>query len=84
MLSKVIPPPYIRSNPELKISFFLSFSLCLVFTTRIFNALLSVNFDFTYFFVTGEPRFHKPSGFFWAPLPTYNSYMYPCIVIYFG
>ena len=27
-------------------------------------------FHFTYFFVTREPRLHKPSGFLWAPLPT--------------
>ena len=39
---------------------------------------------FTNFFVTGKPRLNKPSGFVWAPLPTNNSYMYFCIVIYFG
>ena len=77
MLSFVMPSPYIPSNPELKtfffpvIEFLTSISLCLVFLTRcIFNALLSANFHFTYFFVTREPRLHKPFGFFWAPLPT--------------
>ena len=34
--------------------------------------------------MTEETRLHKPSGFFWARLPTNNSYMYFCIVIYFG
>ena len=34
--------------------------------------------------MTEEPRLHKPSGFFWAPLPTYSSYMYSCIALYFG
>ena len=27
---------------------------------------------------------HKPSGFFWDPLQPYNSYMYSCILLYFG
>ena len=31
-----------------------------------------------------SPGFIKPSGFFWAPLQPYNSYMYCCIVLYFG
>ena len=34
--------------------------------------------------MTEEPRLHKPSGFFWAPLSTYSSYMYSCIALYFG
>ena len=38
-------------------------------------ALSLRKFHFTYFFVTGEPRLHKPSGFFWAPLRTYNSFI---------
>ena len=29
----------------------------------------------------GSPGFIKPSGFFWAPLQPYNSYMYSCIVL---
>ena len=31
--------------------------------------------------LTGEPRLHKPSGFFWTLLPTYNSYLHSCIVL---
>ena len=34
--------------------------------------------------MTGEPRLHKFSGFFWAPLPTYNFYLYFRIVLYFS
>ena len=35
-----------------------------------------------FFFVTREPRLHKPSGVFWPPLPTYNSYIYSCVVFF--
>ena len=53
-------------------------------TIFFFNVSLR-EFPFTYFFVTGEPRLHKPSGFFWAPLPIYSSDMYSCIIVlYFG
>ena len=45
---------------------------------------VNVNLYFAYFFETGEPRLHKPSGFFCAPLQPYNSYMYSCIALYFG
>ena len=52
-------------------------------TIFFFNVSLR-EFPLTYFFVTGEPRLHKPSGFFWDPLPIYSSDMYSCIVLYFG
>ena len=67
-------------------------SLCLV---PIFNVSLS-EFQFILLISLrlGSPGwqndkqfgkwFHKPSGFFWAPLQPYNSYMYSCIVLYFA
>ena len=30
--------------------------------------------------MTGDPRLHKPSDIFWAPLQPYNSHMYSCII----
>ena len=71
--------------PDSKPSFGLPLRMNGMHRTQFFFNVSLREFHFTYFFVAGQPRLHKPSGFFWAPLPTYNNlYMYSCIVLYFG
>ena len=65
--------------PDCKLSFGLPLRMNGMHRTHFFFNVSLRKFHFTYFFVTGQPRLHKPSGFFWAPLPTYNSY---CIIFW--
>ena len=58
----------------------LSLSLVLIFNV----SLHEVHFVLLISLRLVNPGFIKPSGFFWAPLQHYNSYMYSCIVLYFG
>ena len=71
--------------PDCKPSFGLSLRMKLWNAQNtIFFSTYHCEFHFTYIFMTREHRLHKPSRFLWAPLPTYNSYMYSCIVLFFG
>ena len=59
--------------PDCKPSFGLPLRMNGMHRTHFFFNVSLREFHFPYFFETGQPRLHKPSGFFWAPLPTYNN-----------
>ena len=50
--------------------------------TIFFFHSITPRISFYLFLCDGEPRLHKPSGFFWAPLPTLFKYVFLYCIIF--